>query len=113
MSIDTEIADRAMHREKIAALFKAHPVEDIESEPLRAITPHYQQRISELRHGKDRMVIQNRPRSVQDDSGRAKRLDGAYRWLPHGEPIGRDATEPLADRWPIVGAPYEETFRLT
>ena len=113
MSTETEIQDHALHREHIAALFRLHPLEDIEPATLRDITPHYQQRISELRRGQDRMVIQNRPRSVQDGSGRTKRLDGAYRWLPHGEPLGRDATEPLSDRWPIVGAPYAETFRLT
>ncbi len=35
-----------------------------------------------------------------------------YRYLPH-DPLGRDASTPVADRWPVFGAPYEKPFTLT
>ncbi len=36
----------------------------------------------------------------------------AYRYLPY-EPLGRDASIPAPDAWPITGAPYHEPFKLT
>ncbi len=51
-NITEEVEDRAAQREKIADLFKAHPLETIYPGQLRAITPHYQQRISECRKPK-------------------------------------------------------------
>jgi len=104
---------RKAHRDAIAAILKASPLEDVEPDVLRAITPHYQQRISECRRQLG-MTIQNRPRSRQDATGRKVKQDGAYRWLPAGEPLGADAS--VTDRareWPTVhGRPFEQPFAL-
>ena len=113
-NVTQEKADRQFQRDKIAALFRLHPLEDIEPEVLKAITPHYQQRISECRRQLG-MTIQNRPRSRQDATGRKVKQDGAYRWLPAGDPLGADSSVPdRAREWPTVhGRPFEEPFRLT
>lgn len=111
-SVSHEKADRLFQRDQIAALFKQHPLEDIEPAILRAITPHYQQRISECRRDLG-MTLQNRPRTCQDVAGRVKRLDGAYRYLPDGPLLGRDAGTLMAEGWPTAhGRPFREEFRL-
>ena len=107
-NISQECADRALQREQIAALLKAHALEDVEPEPLRAITPHYQQRISECR--RIGMHIENRPRYLALSGGKLKKLDGAYRYLPY-EPLGRDAGTVTARGWNQNG-PFTEEFRL-
>lgn len=114
--IATELEDRAAQRDKIAALFRLHPLEDISADTLRAITPHYQQRISELRRKRGAepgMRLENRPQWVEDaPTGRKKRLDGSYRYLPH-EPLGRPADTVIAAGWSTKhGRPFEEDFRL-
>lgn len=112
MSVDQEIDDRTAHRDAIATLFKESPLEDIEPADLKKITPHYQQRISECRRQLG-MTIQNRPRSRQEADGRVRKQDGAYRYLPDGEPLGRDAGAYVAAEWPMAhGRPFEEPFAL-
>jgi len=116
VSTETEIEDRAAQRDKIAALFRLHPLEDISAETLREITPHYQQRISELRRKRGAepgMRLENRPQWVEDaPTGRKKRLDGSYRYLPF-EPLGRPADSVIAAGWSTKhGRPFEEPFLL-
>jgi hypothetical protein len=89
MSLETELEDRAFHCQKIAELFRLHPLEDISADTLKEITPHYQQRISQIRR-RFKMRIENRPQYLDSGpGGRQKRLDGSYRYLPY-EPLGRD-----------------------
>ncbi len=109
-SVAEQVEDRTAQREKIAALFQAHPLMLIHAEQLRAITPHYQQRISELRwkHG---MRIENIPISLTLANGRKKKLDGAYRYLTY-EPLGRDAGTPTLAPW-NQDRPFAEPFKLT
>jgi hypothetical protein len=109
-TIAQEKAARAEHRATIEAWFRAHPLAAIEAAELRAITPHYQQRISEIRQG-SKLRIVNVPRSRIVD-GQVRKSDGAYRWEPY-EPLGRDASVPAPSGWPAAGAPYSETWRLT
>lgn len=112
--IQSEIETRKAHRDIIAALFKSRPLVEIEPAELRTITPHYQQRISECRR-EFGMVIKNVARTGQDASGRAKKLDWAYRYQPHGDALGRDASQPTTViEWPTThGRPFQEDFRLT
>lgn len=108
----TEIEDRAQHRATIAALFKSHPLEDISADVLEAITPHYQQRISECR--RIGMYLQNRPQWLALTGGRQKRLDGAYRYYPDGAPLGRDAGTFVERYWDARKhpGPFVEPFKL-
>lgn len=85
--VASEIADRAAQREQIEALFKSRPLEEIEPEELRKVTPHYQQRLSESRRRGMRIV--NVPRYILVN-GRKKKQDGAYMLLLFA-PLGRDA----------------------
>lgn len=112
--IQSEIETRKAHRDIIAALFKSRPLAEIEPAELRTITTHYQQRISECRRELG-MVITNVARTGLDASGRAKKLDGAYRYQPHGDALGRDASQPTkVIEWPTThGRPFQEDFRLT
>ncbi len=112
MSLSDELDDRTAQRLKIAALFKARPLEDITADELRAVTPHYQQRISELRR-KSQMTIRNVPQSFTDALGRVHKMDGSYRWYPHGETLGRDAGEIVGRPWDYTG-PFAapEPFKL-
>ena len=74
-------------REKIAALFTARPLEEITPLELRRITPHYQQRISELRRPPSNLRIVNVPQWVLRPDGSKARQDGSYRLelqAPHG-----------------------------
>ena len=113
MSVSQEKADRQFQRDKIAALFRLHPLEDIEPEILKSITPHYQQRISECRRELG-MWLENRSRWAQDRSGTKHRLDGAYCWYPDGKPLGRDAGQVVAAGWSTKhGRPFEADFKLT
>jgi hypothetical protein len=112
-NIPQEIADRQGHRDILAAWFKLHPLEDIGPDELeRLVGRNYQQRISDCRLELG-MTLQNRPRTVQDGAGKVKRLSGAYRYLPMGEPLGRDSGQVVAAGWPGKhGRPFEEEFRL-
>lgn len=113
-AITTELQDRELHREKIAALFRLHPLEDISADTLKSITPHYQQRISECRR-KLEMTIRNVPVTVRiEPGGRLKRLDGSYRFEPF-ERLGRDANagQVVAAGWSTKhGRPFEQPFEL-
>jgi len=111
VSIGQQVEDRAAQTAKIAKLFKARPLEDIEPDELRRITPHYQQRISECRR-KFTMNIVNVPRSLMLADGTVKKLDGAYRWEPH-QRLGRDAGELMPASWNGQDAPYSVGWRLT
>lgn len=106
-------SDHAMHRATIEAWLLAHPLLEIEAADLKLITPHYQQRISEIRqsgHLTGRIVNVKRTRLVD---GKVKAADGAYRWEPH-ESLGRDASQPASDHWTAPGAPFgPEPFHLT
>ncbi len=111
MSTVTEIQDRQAHRDAIAALFQAHPLEEIEPETLKAITPHYQQRISECRR-QLKMTIRNVPRSLTDADGRKRKRDGAYRYEQH-ERLGRDSGTIVSAGWSGKHqSPFTEEFRL-
>jgi hypothetical protein len=59
------------------------------------------------------MRIENRPQWVEDaTTGRKKRLDGSYRYLPF-EPLGRPADSVIAAGWSTKhGRPFEEVFQL-
>ncbi len=117
-SLGNEIEDRAAQRAKIAALFQAHPLMMIHANDLKAITPHYQQRISELRR-KHGMNIENVPQSVPDltkpryrnGEPRRKKIDGAYRYLTYDR-LGRDAGMPTLAPW-NQDRPFAEGFKLT
>lgn len=105
------IEDRKAQCEKIAALFKAHPLYEIEPEELHKITPHYQQRISELRRLKvGRMNIINVSRSLVQADGTKKKRDGAYRYEPHDR-LGRDAGEQVPAPW-NQDRPFAQPFEL-
>lgn len=107
--IATEMDDRDFQRQKIAALLTARSPADVEPDELRLITPHYQQRISELRV-KHQMHIENRPRFLALANGTKKKRDGAYRLLPYA-PLGRDSGTIIAQGWNHDG-PFTEEFRL-
>lgn len=107
-----ELDDRQAQRQKLAALFRASPFVDIEPDELRTITPHYQQRISELR-AKDGLTIENVLRTALDGSGKAIRRDGAYRYRSTGPALGRAADTLMEAEWPTAhGRPFEEPFSL-
>jgi hypothetical protein len=113
MAIDlpTELRDRALHRATIQALLCAVPWREIEAADLQKITPHYQQRISEIRKQSGLRIV-NVPRSEVID-GKAHKRDGAYRFEPQ-KLDGRDPSEPSPERWAIPGAPFgAEPFTLT
>lgn len=111
-TIAQECEDRTAQCEKIAALFKSRPYEEISPEELRVITPHYQQRISNCR-SKMGMTIQNIPKSRQDAAGVVHKADGWYRWLPDGPPLGRAADTVIAAGWSTKhGRPFEQPFEL-
>jgi hypothetical protein len=101
-----EIVRRRSLADQVEELFKARPGVWIPLAELARVggTGGYRTRISELRLRKiDPMNI--------DHNG----LNGArscHRFLPH-QPLGRDASHPAADRWPVFGAPYEDVFKLT
>ncbi len=101
---------RAAQCAKLADLFKARPLAEIEPDELKAITPHYQQRISELRR-KAKMRIVNVPRSVTLADGTTKKQDGAYRY-ENFERLGRDAGQPVQAPW-NQDRPWAPEFRLT
>lgn len=112
-SVSQEKADRLFQRDQIAALFKARPLAEIEAAELKRVTTHYQQRISECRRDLG-MTIENVRRSRQEASGRVKRLDGAYRYQPHGKALGDDSGVPMRPvEWPTVHErPFAEPFVL-
>ena len=109
-SIAEEREARAAQCAKLADLFKSRPLAEIEPDELKAITPHYQQRISELRR-KAKMRIVNVPRSLEMADGTKRKRDGAYMWTPH-TPLGRDAGQPVPAPW-NQDRPYAQEFRLT
>ncbi len=109
MSLSDELDDRTAQRLKIAALFKARPLEDITADELKAITTHYQQRISECRR-LEHMTIRNIRVSITLADGMEKRLDGSYRY-ENFERLGRDAGDLVVRPWDATGA-FVEPFRL-
>ncbi len=119
-SVAEEVEDRAIHRERIAALFREHPLEEFGPDELRRVTTHYQQRISECRKPEYfGMNIVNLPKWIEDTSRpktkkgkpRMKRVDGWYRYEPF-ERLGRDAGVPTLAPW-NQDRPFAETFKLT
>ncbi len=105
-TIQPELARRQSLAAQLEALLRSKPGEWISIQELAQIggIGGWRTRLSELSRRKvDPMHIAHNGKN-----GAAS----CHRYLPH-EPLGRDATEPIADRWPIVGAPYAETFRLT
>ncbi len=111
MSTSTALADHAMHRATIEAWFDAHPLLEIEANDLKKITPHYQQRISEIRQRTGKRIVNVKRTRLVD--GKVKAADGAYR-LELQTPHGRDASVPAAEAWTIPGAPFsDQPFALT
>ena len=109
MSTAEDIAAHRLHREQIEALLTSRPLETVEPDELRKITPHYQQRVSESRkHG---LRIENVPRWLTLADGTKKRRDGAYRFVPYAK-LGRDAAEFTPRRWTETGAHQDQEFRL-
>lgn len=108
-----ELTSQRGNRDTLAAYFKLHPLEDIEAATLKALVgDNYQQRVSDCRRDFG-MCLQNVPRTVQDGVGGVKRLAGAYRWYPHGKPLGRTADTVIAAGWSSKhGRPFEEPFSL-
>jgi hypothetical protein len=112
-TVATELEDRKAKRAEIAAYFKARPLAEVEPEELLKISVNYHQRISECRRELG-MTLQNRRRTRTDDAGAVHRLPGAYRWLPTGEPLGRDSGTVIAAGWSTKHSrPFEEPFTLT
>ncbi len=112
-SIAQELEDRSAQCDKLEALFKSRPYEEISPAELSQITTHYQQRISNCRT-KRGMTIQNVPRTRTDASGTVHKADGWYLYRPDGKPLGRSADEVIAAGWSTKhGRPFEEEFRLT
>ncbi len=109
-SIADEKAARLAQRDMIAALFRSHPLQEIDNAILKAITPHYQQRISECRRQLG-MTIQNIRVSVAQADGTLKRLDGNYRLLTQA-PHGRDAGTFTSREWTHVEGPFTEPWTL-
>ncbi len=106
--VSTELQTHRLHREQIEALLTSRPLETVEPDELRKISPHYQQRISESRrHG---LRIENVPRWLELTDGTKKRLDGGYRFYPYAK-LGRDGAELVPREWTNDG-PYQEPFRL-
>ena len=101
-----ELERRQSLASQLEEFMKAHPGEWISIQELAQIggIGGWRTRLSELSRRKvDPLHLEHNGKN-----GAAS----CHRYLPH-DPLGRDATEPISDRWPIVGAPYEETFRLT
>ncbi len=109
-TLPDELSARAAQCAKLADLFKSKPLAEIEPDELKAITPHYQQRISELRR-KAQMRIVNVPRSMTRSDGTVAKQDGAYRY-ENFEKLGRDAGQPVPAPW-NQDRPYAQEFRLT
>lgn len=111
-TIVQELEDRTAKRDEIAAYFKARPLAEVEPSALLDISVNYHQRISECRRELG-MTLQNLRRTRTDDAGTVHRLPGAYRWLPDGEPLGRDSGQVVAAGWSTKhGRPFEEPFIL-
>ncbi len=111
LSVSSALADHAMHRATIEAWFDKHPLMEIEAADLKLITPHYQQRISEIRQRTGKRIVNVKRTRLVD--GKVKAADGAYR-LEIQAPHGRDASVPAAEAWTIPGAPFgAEPFALT
>ncbi len=109
-SIAEEREARAAQCATLRQMFEARPLVEIEPDELKAVTPHYQQRISELRR-KQQMRIVNVPRSVTLSDGTTKKQDGAYRY-ENFDRLGRDAGQPVPAPW-NQDRPYAQEFRLT
>ncbi len=108
----TELEDRKAKRDEIAAYFKAREWQEITAEELRAITPHYQQRISQCRSQLE-MTIVNVRKSYEDALGAMHRLDGSYVFRPTGPAQGRDAGTFVAPSWASAHpASFEPPFEL-
>ena len=109
MTTRDEINSHRLHREQIEALLRSRPLETVEPDELRKITPHYQQRVSESRkHG---LRIENVPRWLILADGTKKRRDGAYRFVPYAK-LARDGSELVPRRWTETGAHQDQEFRL-
>lgn len=89
-SVADERESHVAHCAELLALFTQRPNQELEPTELRKITPHYQQRISELRRQGHR--IENMRRWLDRGDGKKTRLDGGYR-LRLETPLGRDAGE--------------------
>ncbi len=97
------LAARRFFANRLEAHFRAHLREWIDLPTLMRIGgPSWRSRIAcDLRKKRGLVIVWNR------DSRQS-----AYMCLEQA-PQGRDASVPAADRWPVVGAPYEEPFVLT
>lgn len=106
--IASELDDRTAQRLKLEALFQSRPLQEIEPDELKAITPHYQQRLSESRRRGMRIV--NVPRYILVN-GRKKKQDGAY-MLVTFTPLGRDARTFVPARAEETGPFQRDRFEL-
>lgn len=115
-TISQQILDHQGQREKLAAFFREHDLEDLWPEDfILLVGPNYRSRISDC-VTKLHMRIVNVPRFREwtDKSGkvRRQRLIGGYRYESH-ERLGRDAGELVTARWNETGAYQDDSFRLT
>lgn len=90
-----ELVDRQAQRDTLAALFRRRPLEPITPAELRAITPHYQQRISECRRQLG-MTLKNVQQWRTDDDGVKHRIDGSYVFVAAPVPSEPPEQQPLA-----------------
>jgi len=113
--VGEDIAAQKAQRDILAAFFKAHPMtvflrEDLE----RVVGPNYRSRVSECVTELG-MNVPNVPRYRHYLNAKGKprrqRLIGGYQYLPY-ETLGRDASIPAPDRWPVFDAPIQETWSL-
>lgn len=128
-SLPAELKRRQSNAEKVAAFFREHVNEWVGALDLETVGGRqaWRTRVSDCRK-KFGMHIENRQRRIGEHAVNCPALqawdvEGAcscdkppmhiseYRYLPH-EPLGRDASAPSPDRWPVHEA-YADTFRLT
>lgn len=98
-----ELHRREFFANRLEAHFRRHPRVWITLPDLMEIGgPSWRSRIAnDLRTKRHMRIVWNRSNERS-----------AYMFTEH-EPLGRDASVPAPDRWPVGDAPYVEPFRLT
>lgn len=96
------LAARRFFADRLEAYFKQHPRVWIGLPELMKIGgPSWRSRIfNDLRNKRHMRVVWNR-----------SNLESAYMFTEH-EPLGRDASIPVPDQWPVFDAPSQEPWSL-